>query len=242
MALETPEDMLALRGRRLPENAKSYDELFRYWKESASHQTERTRDLTILRQRMRYALASESPSQFLSEQSGEQLVIGRAGRRDRIAAVWRPGKGSPLLFVHEQGTAPARKTQEVQTAWSSDRPVLLIDTFQTGTAVAVRDRSPRYFLTFNKSDDANRVQDILTALAWLRSTTGEKIEVRGTGSAGVWCLFAAAVAGVEITLKIDLGDFKGQDDDFLRRFFVPGIRRAGGLDAALRLTAAYRQN
>ena len=45
----------------------------------------------------------------------------------------------------------------------------MIDAFQTGSAVAPRDRSVRNFLTFNKSDDANRVQDILTALAWLNA-------------------------------------------------------------------------
>ena len=106
----------------------------------------------------------------------------------------------------------------------------------------MRDRSPRYFLTFNKSDDANRVQDILTALAWLRKQTTGKIELQGSGKAGIWCLFAAAVADMDLTLKADLDKFSGTDEDFLRQFFVPGIQRAGGLEAALRLTAAVRQN
>jgi hypothetical protein len=106
----------------------------------------------------------------------------------------------------------------------------------------VRDRSSRYFLTFNKSDDANRVQDILTALAWLQKQTTDKIELRGTGKAGLWCLFAAAVAGLELTLRTDFDGFSGTDEEFLRQFFVPGIQRAGGLDAALRLTASMRKN
>ena len=46
-------------------------------------------------------------------------------------------------------------------------PVLLIDAFQTGSAVAPRERSSAIFLGFNQSDDACRVQDILTALAFL---------------------------------------------------------------------------
>ncbi len=242
MTLEKPEDMLALHGRQLPAHAKTYDELFRYWRESAARQSEQTRDLTQLRRRLQYVLAAEWPSQFLSDTSGEQLIIGRAGRRDRVPALWRPGKGLPLLLVDANGAATARKSPETRAALAAGRPVLLIDAFQTGTAVAVRDRSPRYFLTFNKSDDANRVQDILTALAWLRKQTPEKIELRGTGKAGIWCLFAAAVAGLDVSLHVDLDNFTGTDEDFLRGFFVPGIQRAGGLDTALRLTAAMRRN
>jgi hypothetical protein len=42
--------------------------------------------------------------------------------------------------------------------------------------------------TFHKSDEANRVQDLLRALAFLRSQTQQRIELRGLNKAGVWCL------------------------------------------------------
>src|SRR5262249_37984391 len=154
-------DMLALHGRKLPENAKTYDELFRYWREEAARQSEQTRDLSVLRQRMTYALMAERPSRILTETSGQQIVLSRADRRDRVSGEWKPGKGTPLLFVHPEGIAAGRRNQQVEAALAAGRPVLLIEAFQTGAAVAIRDRSPRYFLTFNKSDDANRVQDIL---------------------------------------------------------------------------------
>ena len=67
-----------------------------------------------------------------------------------------------------------------------------------------------------------------------------KVEVHGPGKAGVWCLFATAVAPIEVALHADLAGFQGTDEDFLRQFFVPSIQRAGGLDAALRLTAKAR--
>jgi hypothetical protein len=54
-------------------------------------------------------------------------------------------------------------------------------------------------------------------------------------------LFAAAVSEVDLSLGADLAGFRGTDDDFLRGFFVPGIQRAGGLDAAMRLTAGMRR-
>src|SRR5262249_38985549 len=239
---EKPEDLLCLNGRKLPEHAKTYDDLFRYWRESAARQAEQTRELDVLRRRMAYSLSADWPSRILTEGSGENLVLGRADRRDRVPASWRPGKGSPLLMLHPDGAAAARKEARVEAALTAGRPVLLIDAFQTGSAKAVRDRSPRYFLTFNKSDDANRVQDILTALAFLQRQTPEKIELGGVGRAGVWCLFAAAVSNLNLSLHADLDGFSGRDEDFLDRFFVPGVQRAGGLAAALRLTAAMRSN
>jgi hypothetical protein len=92
------------------------------------------------------------------------------------------------------------------------------------------------FLTFNKSDDANRVQDILTALAWLNTPGASLI---GLGKAAVWCTFAAAVARQPVDLQADLGAFTGSDEDYIKEFFVPGIERAGGLQAARELIGAH---
>ncbi len=238
---EPPENMLALDRRQLPKHALSYDGLFRQWRETAARQSEQTRDLSVLRRRLVYALASELPARIVQEISGENILFGRFGVRDRVSGQWHPGRGSPLLLVHAGGSSAARQTPEAKAALKAGRPLLLIDAFQTGAAMAIRDRSHRYFLTFNKSDDANRVQDILTALAFLRSQSPEKIELRGLGKAGLWCLFAAAVAGIDLALEVDVEGFHGGDEEFLQQFFVPSIQRAGGLDAALRLTASLRR-
>jgi hypothetical protein len=239
--VEKREDMLALAGRSLPAGAKNYEQIFQWWRENAARQTRQTEDLTVLRKRLAYSLSAEWPSRIMVDASGENIVLSRGPeRRDRIPGKWRSGTGSPLLVVHPEGAAAAWRLAATEKAVTSGRPVLAIDAFQTGSAVAPRDRSPRYFFTFNKSDDANRVQDILTAMAWLRSSSKEKIELRGVGIAGVWALFAAAVANTNLALQADVSTFKGADDDFLQHFFVPAIQRAGGLDAALRLTAQYR--
>ncbi|MEO7650043.1 MAG: acetylxylan esterase, partial [Bryobacteraceae bacterium] len=239
--LEKRSDMLALHGRNLPENAKNYDGIFNQWREMALRQTGQTRDLDVLRRRLSYALGAEVPANTVQENTGEKAAIGRPGRRDRVAGLWYPGEGSPLLVVHPSGAAEARKIPVARAAIAGKRPVLLIDAFQTGSSVANRDRTHRYFLTFNRSDDANRVQDILTALAFLKSRGPEKIELHGIGTAAIWCTFAAAVAGFDLTLNADLNGFSGTDEEFLNRFFVPGVQRAGGLDAALRLTADARK-
>jgi len=183
---------------------------------------------------------AEWPKEVISEVQGENIVLGRAGRGDRVPGIWIPGRGAAVLIVHPDGAGAARKTPEVSSLVSSGRAVLLIDAFQTGAAVAPRDRSTRHFLTFNKTDDANRVQDILTALSFLETKQGSRTELVGLGKAGLWTLFAAAVAPVDLKLSADLSGFSGKDEEFLDRFLVPGIQRAGGLKAALALTADKR--
>jgi hypothetical protein len=134
--VERNEDMLALHSRQLPNNALNYDSLFRQWRDSAMRQTAQTRDQVVLRQRLAYALASEWPSQIVTETSGENIVIGRSGRKDRVPGQWHPEKGSPLLIVDPDGSEAARKTSQAQAALGAGRPLLLIDAFQTGAAAA----------------------------------------------------------------------------------------------------------
>lgn len=237
--VEKLQDMLALQGRTLPANALSYEGLFGAWR-SIARKTLEGADAATQRDLLRSALAVEWPAQVITDQRGERIVLGRAGKGDRVPGIFVGGTGAPVLVVHPDGAEAARKTPQVADLIRSKRPVLLIDAFQTGTAVAPRDRSHQFFLTFNVSDDAARVQDILTGLEFLGKKHPGKIELTGLGTAAIWATFAAAVAPVEVKLNADIAGFKGYDEDFTERFFVPGIQRAGGIEAAKRLTAAYR--
>jgi hypothetical protein len=207
--------MLALHNRKLPDNALNFQQIFDEWIRLSQAQTGNERE------RLTLALAAEWPSGVRSEGSGERILLGRPGKGDRIPAIWIQGANPPALVVHPEGAEAARKSPEAAKLIQAGRAVLLIDAFQTGSAAAPRDRSHKMFLTFNQSDDANRVQDILTALAWLKAP---KPALIGVGKAAVWCEFAAAVAPQPVDLASDatqLGDF-----------FVPGIERAGGIQAA----------
>jgi hypothetical protein len=115
--------------------------------------------------------------------------------------------------------------------------VLGIDAFQTGSAKAPRDRNKRAFTVFNQTDDANRVQDILTALAYLQSRSNAKVvNLVGIGMGGVWSYFARALAGPGVNLAADLAQFRADtDQEYLDRFFVPGLRKAGDFRAAATL-------
>ncbi|MGB9606327.1 MAG: acetylxylan esterase, partial [Bryobacteraceae bacterium] len=238
--LEKLQDMLALHNRTLPPNALDYAGLFRLWKEMARRQAAHCRDLATLRERLRASVAVEWPERVLSEASGERTLLGRAGKGDRIPGLWVEGAGTPALVVHPEGSEAARRSTEASSLIKARRPVLMIDVFQTGAAVAPRDRSHRHFLCFNQSDDANRLQDILTALRWLSEKRPGPVELIGLGKARVWCLFAAALAPVEVRLGSGPGEFGGSDEEFIEQFFVPGIQRAGGLETALRLTVGRR--
>jgi hypothetical protein len=235
------QDMLALSGRTLPANALTYAQIFEQWKRMAEAQRDGSAPET-LREALRLALAAEWPEKVDARRDGDgrdgqNMVLSRPGAGDRVPGAWFEGHGAPVLIVDPDGAAAARQSAAFQEIRAAGRPVLLIDAFQTGAAVAPRDRAVRNFLTFNASDDQCRVQDILTALAYLHGGHTEAIELIGMKKAGIWAQFAAAVAPVSVKLRREGTVFGGSDDDFIRDFPVPGIQRAGGLRAAERLTA-----
>jgi dienelactone hydrolase len=230
---EKLQDMMVFAGRALPDNAVNYHQLADIWIRAAKKQNDATTNPEVFRERLTFALGSDWPAQVEHEAAGERVVLSRAGVGDRVPGLWVRGKGAAVLIVHPDGAEAARKSPEAAKAIASGRSVLAIDAFQTGSAVAPRDRSHRHFLTFNRSDDANRVQDIVTALAFLRQNGASDITLVGIGRAAVWATFAAAVAKAPVKLEAPLGVFKGEDQEFVEGFFVPGIQRAGGLRGAL---------
>jgi dienelactone hydrolase len=227
--VEKLQDLLVLHNRTLPAGALTFQGIFDLWMRLAREQS------ADARERLNYALAAEWPARVVDQIDVDRILLGRPGKGDRIPGIWLKGTNPPVLVVHPEGAEAARRTPEVARLLASGRAVLMIDAFQTGAAVAPRDRSVSMFLTFNKSDDANRVQDILTALAWLNTPHTRLV---GLGKAAVWCTFAAAVAPEPVDLDAGLGAFTGTDEDYIKEFFVPGIERAGGLQAARTLIGA----
>ncbi len=226
--VEKAEDMLVWHGRELPPGAASYEQVFEAWKKTTAADTPD-------REALRYALSVEIPAQVLSHRVGDQVKLSRAGRWDLVRGIFRDGVGAPVLAVHPDGAEAARQTES-----AAGRPVLWIDAWGTGEAKGSRDTKANHFYTFHRTDAQNRVQDILTAVAWLRGLYREPVEIVGIGEAAVWAVFAAAADGGALRLRADAADFDGSDEAFERRFFVPGIQRVGGWKAALALTAAVR--
>jgi hypothetical protein len=228
--------MMVFHGRTLPADAVNYSQLVEKWIAAAKKQNDETRDPEVLRERLFYSIGATLPEKVEFETTGDRIALTRPGEGDRVPGIWMPkSKSNATLVVHPEGAEAARDSAAAKQAAADGRSVLAIDAFQTGSAVAPRDRNTRYFLTFNRTDDANRVQDILTAVAFLRQQGSVDVRLVGLDKAAVWATFAAALAKGPLKLEAPLGSFRGTDDDFIRDFFVPGIQRAGGIDAARKL-------
>ncbi|MGH9668028.1 MAG: alpha/beta hydrolase family protein, partial [Bryobacteraceae bacterium] len=158
LPVEPLQDMMVWDERTLPGNALAYQQIFDEWIAAAKRQDEATTNPSDYRLRLTYALGADWPAHVLSETEGGKMLLGREGRGDRVQAI-ETGPNPQTIVVHPDGAEAARGV--------TSEPALLITAFQTGPSVAPRDRSEKFFLTFNKSDDAERVQDILTALAYL---------------------------------------------------------------------------
>ena len=229
-------DLMVFHGRALPADAVNYQQLVERWIAAAKKQNDETRDPNIFRERLFYSIGATLPGKVEFETTGDRITMTRPGEGDRIPGIWLPkSKSRATLVVHPGGAEVARDSAAARRAAADGNAVLAIDAFQAGSAVAPRDRSARHFLTFNRTEAANRVQDILTAVAFLKQQGATEVRLVGLDKAAVWATFAAALAETPLKLEAPLGSFRGTDDDFIRDFFVPGIQRAGGLDAALKL-------
>ncbi|MBY0503425.1 MAG: hypothetical protein K2X03_05940 [Bryobacteraceae bacterium] len=220
VSVEGLADMLALHGRALPAGALTYAQLFAQWVASAQKQLQPSRE------RLALVFGLDSVSPVTSQTEGELTVLSRQSKSDRVTGIVT-GARPRVIVVHPTGATEATRPAE---------PALLLTTFQTGRSKARRESPKKYHLTFNRSDDANRVQDIVTAIRYLHAESPTpQIELRCTETAAIWCTFAAAMSPVPVKLNAPLGAFRGTDQQYLDEFFVPGIQRAGGLSAALAL-------
>ncbi|MFN7992262.1 MAG: acetylxylan esterase [Bryobacteraceae bacterium] len=215
--------MLIWQGRSLPAGAVNQDQLFEYWKNSGLKRVQALNS-DQRRQLMLDTFHAEWPAHVLSSTRGEDVVLSREGRSDRVAGVWIKGKGPATLIIHPDGIEAARQDPKVKQLVAAGKSALLIDVFQTDGVTAARDLNVKFFLTFNASDDANRVQDILTALAYLDSQHSGKLSVLALGKAGAWASSAKAMAPVDVSLDADMATVPCSDEDYQKNLFVPGIR------------------
>jgi len=106
-----------------------------------------------------------------------------------------------------------------------------------------------YFTTFNRTDDAERVCDILAAITYCRWHGGDakasaRVNIAGFGKAGPWTVIAGAViespkeGNCELRFVIDGNRFDtSSEQEYLKSLSIPGTLRAGGLPNATALIA-----
>jgi dienelactone hydrolase len=264
--VEQPSDLLVFFGRELPKEAKTQQQIVDALIESRRAQLEalRPRDAAglahfreVLGPAYRHALAAEYPATdaVLESPSGSDTtagardrLVGRRGRGDRVPVrVWTPLAGATegaVLVVHPDGIegASAHAASLVDPLRRQGRLVASLDAFNTGRARAPRDTSDRFFTTYNRTDDAHRVQDILTALAWLKRQPGvRRVGLVGLERAGLWCLLAQALAPGLDAVVADADTLATERDEaYLTRLPIPLLRSAGGFETALTLGLGTR--
>jgi len=189
----------------------------------------------------------------LTTPHGQALTLSRPGFGDRVPAVFIEGSGPVAIVVDPLGTTAALTSDIVRQLHRQHRPILIVNAFATGADTAApihrgtssttedsanlmdanSPASPLY-LAYNVSDDAARVQDIVTAIVYA-SAIAPHPDLYARGDAALWSTFAVAVSTAPVSLHIADMPSLTTDTNYLAHFNVPGILRAGGLPAAQHL-------
>jgi len=185
----------------------------------------------------------------------ERWILGRAAADDAIPALlYRSYASVPqdaVLVVHGKGKAALADGTEggpgllVKGLIEQGKAVLCMDAFLLGEHNAPDKRAERleagkFMDTFQPTDTDCRIQDILTALAFLRARrdmTG-RVNLIGLEEAGLWCLFASAIDNQVAVTVADLNAFPVDNDDaWIKDYYIPCIRSIGDVRTAAALIA-----
>jgi len=90
-------------------------------------------------------------------------------------------------------------------------------------------------LTYHLSDDAYRVQEILTSMAFVAPMDSPRRRLLCFGRARAWCLLAEALSPEVFDFDDDLNDSSVTDEELRKNLFIPGLQRAGGVAAVREL-------
>lgn len=210
-------------------------EIFEQWKTMAQLQVQELPRET-LREALRATIGAQWPRHVTSYNVGNRQVLERDGAGERIPARWLNGPGEGTTVVATRSGAESGAALKLAGLWlSRSSRLLLIDVYQTGQAVTAREPLRGDHLTFHRSDDAARVQDIMTALAAAATDRGQPVTLVCDQDSYWWCATATALAPVPVTLG---GTVTGTDvgsADWTQHLAIPGLVRLGGWASIRRL-------
>ncbi len=188
----------------------------------------------------------------------EHWILGRRAVGDAIPAIfyhaYDPKPQDAVLVVHGAGKAALADLAQgapgplVKGLLDQGKAVLCIDAFLTGEhngpeKPTERFRKGNFMDTFQPTDTGCRVQDVLTALAFLRARRdmSGNVNLLGLQDGGLWCLFASAIDGQVPVTAADMNHFALDDDAaWVKTCYVPCIRAIGDVQTAATLIAPRR--
>jgi dienelactone hydrolase len=188
-----------------------------------------------------YPSVSELTVTKASQSNGAEVIeVARKAAADRVRlTVYQPltkqaNRATALLISPPGQSAPAL----IDALRKANHQVVSVEVFPGFTNQTEMGKI-KFFTTYNRTLAANRVQDVLTALAYVRQgllTNNQRLTVIGLGEAGLWTLLARGLApSIERTI-IDAARFgSASDAAFVQKLPVPGLRRAGDFTTAVTL-------
>ena len=195
-------------------------------------------------------------AQKLTEEAGykvQPVHFGRDGKGDNIPAILYLPFNNPtfsaVVLAHPNGKSTYLENGKpnglVRALLARKQAVLILDLFLTGERADAKASAARkkpfgeFFSTYNRTDAQERVQDLITAAAYLRSRGDVRtVMFCGQGKAGLDAILAAPNADGVIA---DVGALDTTKDETLltEELFVPGLRRLGDFRTALTLAAPH---
>jgi hypothetical protein len=176
-----------------------------------------------------------------------QATTDAAVLRDRLRRIFRvdlikpattetlfkKGKDAPILAVY---SGPPEAAEHLL---KTSRPIAMVPAYRHTEPVALAAASERSFHTYNLSEGVLQVHDILRAIESAPGTATVEIVPIGDDMI-VPSLYAAALSSRPA--RLSASNIAKAQSAPAATFFVPGLERVGGMDAALRLLKAAGQS
>lgn len=184
--------------------------------------------------------------------SSQRLLLGRKGKHEQVPAVELRGKefdGTVVVWIDPKGKASllvdGKLAPVAKRILDKKAAILAVDVFMTGdlkstTPPAVNPTFAGYTFGYNRPMLANRVHDILTAIAYAKDHNQAKtIHLVGFEKAGPWVALARSLCGEAVArTAADLDQFRFEkvratSDEMM----LPGALKYGGLEVLTALSA-----
>jgi dienelactone hydrolase len=243
-----------------PSDATNAEGLRRYLTEQSEKQMaallpKDTASLTefvkVMRPALRTMVADSLPNSadVVGERQAQSVVpggavfsrqtVGREGSGERVLLeYWIPPKsgGRCVVWVHPDGRGSIT-SKEFKKAMAMNAGVCVVEVLRTGAtanekAAAVNKTFAGYTFGYNRPLVAERVHDILTAVAWATGRKGvESVDLVGFGKAGPWVALARGLCHEKVRrTAADMNDFRfEQVNDCNDEMMLPGGLKYGGL-------------
>jgi dienelactone hydrolase len=182
-----------------------------------------------------------------------RLWLGRKGCGEQVPAVelraTEQGEGPLVVWIHPQGKASlVRNGKLVRAArriLDQKAAILAVDVFRTGELQDGKDsvvnkKYAGYTFGYNRPLLAERVHDILTAVAYARGPKNtRKVYLVGLGKAGPWVVLARGLCGGAVArTAADVAQFRfDKIESTADEMMLPGAVKYGGLGAFAALCA-----